>query len=146
MIKNYTSTVPAERSVVSIEKKLVRQKAKNIMKQYGPDGKLDSICFIIEVNGKDMPFKLPAKVNRVQEVLVGLVKRPRKGTLSKVAEQAERTAWKLVADWVDVQMSLIELGQAEFLEIFLPYVYDPSRMQTFFEKIRDGNYKLLPQG
>jgi hypothetical protein len=146
MIKNYTSTVPADHSVVHIERRLVAQKAKNIMKQYGPTGKLDAIAFIVELNGHDMPFKLPAKVEQVYKKLTGAVRRARKGTMARIEDQAERTAWKLMADWVDVQMSLIELDQVEFLEVFLPYVYNPSTQQTFYEKIKGGGYKLLQPG
>src|SRR5574343_614178 len=146
MIKNYTSTVPADRSVSHIERRLVAQKAKNILKQYSPEGKLDAIAFIVEINGKDMPFKLPAKVDQVQKKLSGSVRRARKGTMARITDQAERTAWKLVADRVDVQMSVIELDQVEFLEVFLPYVYDPSTQQTFYARIKTGGYKLLQSG
>ena len=48
-------------------------------------------------------------------------------------------------DWVDVQMTLIELSQAEFMQVFMPYLYDHSKRQTYFEKIREkGFQKLLP--
>jgi hypothetical protein len=144
MIKNYTSTVPAERSVMHIEKRLVAHGAKNILKQYGPTGKLSGVCFIIEVNGQDTPFKIPARVEKAEERLRSQIKKPRAGTMKKIADQAERTAWKIVSDWVDIQMSLIDLDQVELIEVFLPYVYDPSKEQTFFERIKEGGYKLLP--
>ena len=66
--------------------------------------------------------------------------------MSRLMEQAERTAWKFLADWVDIQLGLVELGQGEFLEVFLPYVYDPAKQQTFFERIKESGYKMLPQG
>jgi hypothetical protein len=40
----------------------------------------------------------------------------------------------------------VELGQGEFLEVFLPYVYDPAKEQTFFERIKENGYKMLPEG
>jgi hypothetical protein len=146
MIKNYTSSVPADRSVSYIERKLVAHSARQIMKQYGTEGELAGIYFLIQTGDGEIAYRLPAKVDRVRESLRDKIRRPRKGTLERLNQQAERTAWKLLADWVDVQLSLIELGQAEFLEIFLPYVYDPAKQETFFERIKAGGYKLLPQG
>jgi hypothetical protein len=107
MIKNYTSQVPANRSVNHIEDRLIAHGAINILKLY-EDKKLSGIAFIVNVNGKEMPFRLPARIDRVEKQLRGSVCRPRPGTMDRIANQAERTAWRLLADWIDVQMSLIE--------------------------------------
>jgi len=144
-IKNYTSSVPPERSVTQIEKRLVAHGARNIMKEYGAEGGLAGIAFIVNAHGKDMPFKIPARIDRVEKRLRESVRRPRNGTISRIKDQAQRTAWKILADWVDIQMSLIDLDQVEMLEVFLPFVYDVGRKQTFFEKIKDGNLKLLKE-
>lgn len=148
MIKNYTSTVPPERSIAYIEKRLVKHGAKNIVKRYGASGELAEVWFTLEQkqNGREVPFKLPARVDKVREMLSGKVRKPRRGTMQKVVQQAERTAWKFLADWVDIQLGLVELGQVEFMEVFLPYVYDPAKQQTFFERIKESGFKLLPQG
>ena len=146
MIKNYTSTVPSERSIAHIERRLVEHSARNIMKEYGANGELAGIYFIVQMDGREVPYKLPAKIDRVGEALMKAKRRPRADTRKKVLAQAERTAWKLIADWVDVQMSLIELEQAEFAEVFLPYTYDAGKRETFFERVKAGGYKLLPCG
>ena len=142
MIKNYTSTVPAYRSVNYIEHRLVQHGAKNILKLYD-NKRLSGIAFIITVNGKDMPFRLPARIDRVKKRLEGAVKRARESTMDRIAEQAERTAWKLLSDWVDIQMSLVELDQVEFIEVFMPYIYDHTKEQTFFEKVKKGGFTML---
>ena len=143
MIKNYTSTVPIERSINHIEYQLVAHGAKDIMKRYDSVGRLESICFIIFVSGNNISFKLPAKIDACYEILKAEIKKPRDDTYQKVEKQAERTAWKLVSDWVDIQISMIELQQAEFLEIFLPYAYNPQKQQTFYEQIRESKFLAL---
>jgi hypothetical protein len=143
MVKNYTSEVPAVRSVNHIEAQLVKHGAKNIMKTYNDSKKLSGVAFIISIDGKDTPFKLPARTDRVEVQLRSKVSRPRKGTLDRIKDQAERTAWKLLSDWVDVQMSLIELDQAEIMEVFFPYLYNHEKDQTFFEKMKISGFKLL---
>jgi len=121
---------------------LVKHGAKNILKLYDQQ-KLTGIAFIISIDGRDIPFRLPARVDRVEQRLRKSIKRPRSGTMNKISDQATRTAWRLLSDWVEVQISLIELDQAELIEVFLPYMYDPSKEQTFFEKIKKDGFKLL---
>lgn len=141
-LKNYTSTVPASTSISRIEKMLVDIGAKNINKQY-QNGKLTSLTFLIDVAGQTMIFKLPAKVEVIFKLFWDQVKRPQAGTREKTYQQAERTAWKLLHDWIEIQCSMIHLEQVEFIEIFLPYAYNPESETTFFEQLKQGNFKLL---
>jgi len=138
-IKNYTSTVPYGRSIDHIELKLVRHGAQQITKQYTPTGDLEGVIF--SLNG--ITFKLPARIEKVKDHLMKEYSRPHKGTEEKVREQAKITAWKLLSDWVDVQMSLIELEQAEMMEVFLPYTYNASKNQTLFEFYKLSDFKQL---
>ena len=144
-IKNYTSQQPVMRTIALIEVKLAVSGATQILKEYTPDGKVDSIAFIKRMNGFDMPFKLPAKISECEKILRSRIRKPRKDTMKRISQQAERTAWKLIFDWVDVQMTMIELNQAEFMQVFMPYLYDHSTKQTYFEKMKEkGLQKLLP--
>jgi hypothetical protein len=145
MLKNYTSKVPVSRSIQHIEDCLIKRGAKNIMKMYDGQKRLESLCFIIAIDGKDMPFQLPAKVDNAEMILKAAVRRPNNGTLGRIRIQAERTAWKLQSDWVDIQMSLIELNQVAIMQAFLAYVYFPAQKKTYFEMIKDGGYKLLTE-
>lgn len=146
MLKNYTSSVAVSRSVQHIEDKLVSCGARNILKDYDEKGRISGILFIIEINGRKTPFKLPAKVENVERNLRSMRKKPPKTSqLQEIRLQAERTAWKIISDWVDIQMSLIELDQAEFMEIFLPYAYDGMSKQTYFQMVKENNFKLLPE-
>lgn len=116
------------------------------MKQYGPEGELSDIIFSIPGprNNAPVPIRLPANIEKCRSLLAEQVKRPRKGTMAKIREQAERTAWKLLSDWVDVQISMIRLGQAEPLEVFLPYLFDGHRQETFYASLKANNFKSLP--
>lgn len=119
--------------------------ATSVNKQY-EGKKITSITFLIVVNGTTIPFRLPAKASEVYDVLRDEIKRPRGGTLEKLMEQSERTAWKLVCEWVEIQMSMIKLKQADFIEVFLPYVYDFKSEKTFYQSIKDNGFKQLSSG
>lgn len=142
MVKNYTSSVPASQSVQHIEDILIRNGASLINKMI-ENGKLVGIAFVVSVNGSDLPFRLPARISNVEKVLKAQVKRPRSDTMRNISAQAERTAWKLLSDWVDIQCSLIELQQVKFTEVFLPYIYDQFNKQTYFEKLEQKGFKQL---
>lgn len=148
MLKNYTSSQPASRSIMYIESKLVQHGAMHILKTYSPDGRVASICFTMNIDGNDINFKLPAKIDACEKTLLSnLSARARPETRKKIPQQAERTAWKILQDWVEVQMAMIELSQTEVLEVFLAYVFDTTSQTTFFETIKDRKYKaLLPAG
>jgi hypothetical protein len=141
-IKNYTSGVAADRSVSRIEQFLMEMGVQNINKEY-KDGKLVSIRFLMLVNGQTVPFKLPAKASAVVSAIKKTYKRLTPAIICGIEEQAERTAWKICCDWVEIQATLIKLEQAEFMEVFLPYVYSLEHEQTFFEQLKEKKFKTL---
>lgn len=141
-LKNYTSNVPAGNSMAKIERCIVQAGATDISKKYEQNVCM-AITFRMLVNNNPVFFQLPAKVEACFDVLWKEVKRPRPDTKRLIREQAERTAWKIVCDWVEVQLSMIMLEQADALEVFLPYVYDPATDTTFYNKLKSGGFKAL---
>ena len=146
-LKNYTSTVPANTSMGRIQNSLVQAGATDISMKYDPQTKTCiAITFRMIVSvGIPLFFKLPANVDPCFRILYKQVKRPLSDTKKRTMEQAERTAWKIVSDWVEIQLAMILMEQAEPMQVFLPYVYDPAKDQTFFEMIKEGGFKALPQ-
>lgn len=145
-LKNYTSSVSASRSISRIETKLASHGARQIVKFYDDDNRVSSVAFIMKFDGIEMPYKLPARVAECEKVLKAGIRRPRPDTFKRISDQAERTAWKIVSDWVDAQMAMIELSQVEFMEVFLPYLYSYNKEQTLFESIKERGYKALLPG
>ena len=145
MLKNYTSKVPASTSIAYIERKLVQHGATRILKTYDSDKRVEGICFALPIDGVDVHFKLPARVANCEAVLrANLSSRAQPETVKKVPAQAERTAWKIVSDWIDAQMAMIELAQIEVMEVFMPYIFDGK--QTYYELVKKKGYKALLPG
>ncbi len=142
-IKNYTSTVPYERSIANIERCLAESGANKIMKDY-VGGQCSEIKFSMPINGVEVVFKIPARVGECYKVLESnLGPRARAETKEKLKDQSLRTAWKIVSDWIECQMSMIRLQQIEPLQVFLPYAYDGGSNQTFYEKACDKGINNL---
>jgi hypothetical protein len=144
MLKNYTSEVPASQSLAYIERVLVDMGAQDIVKRYSPEKKVIAVWFNIPRDGKMIPIALPARIEAVMKILMVGRKKVDDNVLARVRDQAERTAWKNVSDWVECQFVMVQLDQVEFLEVFLPYVYDASKQQTLFEHMKSGGFKALP--
>lgn len=143
-LKNYTSTVPALTSIGKIQRVLVEAGATDISQKYDPVTKICiAISFRIKYKDTAMFFQLPAKVSACYEVLFKEVKRPQPDTKKRVFEQAERTAWKIVSDWVEIQLAMIQMEQAEMMQVFLPYAYNPATDTTFYDKMKSSEFKAL---
>jgi len=141
-IKNYTSTVSADRSVSKIEQLLVSAGANNILKGY-EDGDIASISFNIPINGQSFPFKLPSKVEEVKKALCDQLNPRTKSAMEKISGQSKRTAWKLLLDWVEIQVTMIRLNQVEFMEVFMPYLYDMENDRTLYEMAKEKGFQKL---
>lgn len=142
-LKNYTSSVPANRSIGLIEELLINAGATNINKTIGEDKEINGVTFEIPINGKNFIFKLPSKVELVYDRLRKAVRKPTAVALENCKQQAKRTAWKLLYEWVYIQVSMIQINQVEILEVFLPYMYSRLENKTYFETLRDSNYNSL---
>jgi hypothetical protein len=145
-IRNYTSSVPAERSISQIERIIIEMGARNLMKEYDGSGKVDSISFSIKQGEGIVPFKLPAKCGAIKKLLLQGYRRPSKIQEHSAALQAERTAWKNLKEWVELQAVMIKLEQVEFMEVFMPYVYSLQKGKTFYELMKENNFKQLTAG
>lgn len=120
-MKNYTSKVPAERSISQIESLLVRAGARAISKDC-ESGEVVAITFLIDTKGLPVKIRLPANPAAVMAVLRKKTRNLTSKTLKHLEAQSKRTAWRLMLDWCQVQLSLIEMHQAELRQVFMPYI------------------------
>lgn len=142
-IKNYTSSVSADKSILDIERILIQMGARNIAKEYDGFGKVNAISFSIPRGETVVPFKLPAKRDPIKKLFLKQYRRPSKAQEEQCAAQADRTAWKNVKEWVELQATMIKLEQVEFMEVFMPYIYSMERGKTAFELARDNSFQKL---
>ncbi len=143
-IKNYTSQIKAHESLAKIENMLVQIGATDINKQYK-----DKICTGVTCLYYDhqlfqtIPFHFTADTDACFAILWKEVIRPRPETKQNTMEQAARTAWKIVSDLIELQCSMILMGQAKPLQMFLANVYDIKKQETYYDKVMGGEMKLL---
>lgn len=145
-LKNYTTTISSFKTISEIEKILVTNGAKGIMKEYDPEGRIKLLYFLIETSQGDIPYKLPCDYHKIRQALNNLHNEGKiklsKNKLQSI-DHSINVGWRIIKDWIYAQLSLIRIEMTSFEQIFLPYAFDPRTNKTFFEKIKENNYSLL---
>lgn len=115
-ILNYTTKVNPDRTVTEIQKILAAKGALRVSVDYD-GGKVSAVVFALNVTGQTVEFRLPVK----PEGVFAALKKQRVDARYATKEHAESVAWRIVKDWVQAQLALVEAEQAVMAEVFLPY-------------------------
>lgn len=132
-IKNYTTVVDVYKSLGEIQGALAAHGAEKIMIDY-EGGHPKGISFILQTGMGRQGFILPACVEGTLRVF-------ETQRVKADKEQAERTAWRNVRDWVLAQIALVESCDIPMEQPFLPYLADRNG-QTLFEAFSSGTLML----
>jgi len=140
-LKNYTTKVPANRSVQEIQDMLQKAGANGILLEYEKGtGRIAGLSFQIEFDKRRMGFKLPLNWRNAQEVL-----KNEGNNRASDDDYAYRVAWRILRDWVDVQVALIAIKQVQLQEVFLPYAIQKNG-NTVYKNMLEGGSLFLGDG
>lgn len=143
MIKNYTTKVPVNKTIMEIEYLLSKYGATDILKKY-ENGQVIAIMFRVQIKGQYFPYKLPLEEAKISEIFRKAVEKgeiPKKFIKDK--EQSRRTGFRIIKDWIDSQMSLVEINLVELEEVLLPYMYDEKQDKTVYELFKEKGFDKL---
>jgi hypothetical protein len=161
ILKNYTSNVPASTTIFRIQQFLIKSGVSQLSMDYGLNGEVVAVTFSIQIeaNRRPISIRLPANTEGAHEALWmdyldGDKERDRHDGDKEAAygsrkrllrssfkEQASRTAWRVVQDWVEIQLSMIAMKQADFMQVFLPYAWDGK--QSYYQRLKTGGFAAL---
>ncbi|MCM1564908.1 MAG: hypothetical protein NC238_02930 [Dehalobacter sp.] len=128
---NYTTKIDVHTTLGEIQKTLVEHGARKIMQDFDEKGRIKSLNFSMMTPQGEAGFRLPANVPQAFEVL----KQQKKQGKIKIVpdyDQAERVAWRILKDWIEAQMAILETEMVQMEEIFFPYMLDRSG-KTFYQ-------------
>lgn len=152
-ILNYTTKIDPDKTASEIARCLSSHGAQAVMTEYDKEeGFVTSLSFKIEISGHPVGFRLPCDWRPVQAILVKGKKRPSEYDKDRRARfdsdwklQSVRTSWRIVKDWVEAQMALVECQMVTTQEVFLPYaVMQDGR--TLSEHVESNPGFLLGEG
>lgn len=140
-IMNYTTKIDAHRTVGEIQRTLAKIGASNVSVDYS-DGEPASLLFLLNLKDKYFSFRMPANWRGIYTLLVNdsMVAKALKTEL-----QARNVAWRILQDWVESQLALIEAQLATPVEIFLPYLVAKDGL-TLYQLLGDDRIKLIADG
>jgi len=137
-LKNYTTKVPAARSVQEIQDMLQKHGASGILTEFEQGtGRISGLAFQMVIGEQKIAFKLPLNWRAAQKVMAK-EGNPR----ASDDDYSYRVAWRILRDWVDVQMALVEIEMAQMQQIFLPYAIQRGG-KTLYENILENPQILL---
>jgi hypothetical protein len=136
MILDYTTSIPAERSIMEVQKNLSSHGAGKIMTEYDGAGIAESLSFQVVVGGNPIAYRLACNWRKIQKIMEGTRVR---GKFD--AKQSQRIAWRIIKDWVEAQMAIIEAEQATLDQVFLPYAIT-NHGDTVYERVKTEGYLL----
>ena len=115
-ILNYTTKVPAAKSISQIVQLLVRKGCRSVTQEFGAGAKVTAVRFVMLVGRSNVQFLLPSDVEGVFNHM-----KQHAPPRFRSREQAERVSWRIIKDWVEAQLALHESGQADLSQLFMPY-------------------------
>lgn len=137
---NYTTQIDVEKTISEIQKLLSSHGAQKIMTDY-EDGYVKALSFLIMVNDKPIGFRLPTDWKPVLQVMEE--QRVTRKLLTQ--DQAVRVAWRIVKNWIEAQMAIIDTKMVRIQDVFLPYAVTKSG-HTLAEKFNTDHNNLLGTG
>lgn len=140
-ILNYTTKIDAAKTAGEVQTILAKAGASAVAMQFGAGGRPTAIAFTAKTPFGMREFTLPVHVEKVRAVLL----RQRVASSLSSPEQAERVAWRIVKDWVEAQLAIIQTEMVTLDMVMLPYMRTDNG-GTVFEQYTEQQQKLLEAG
>jgi hypothetical protein len=132
---NYTTKVSAITTIAQIQGILVKHGATDTLTQF-EGGRVKALSFKVNTPQGPLAITLPVDVAATQRVL--------KRTAPRSfwdEDHARDVAWRIIKDWIEAQMAILETEMVTMAEIFLPYVVTNDG-RTVFDRLKDTSFQI----
>lgn len=119
---NYTTKIDPDKTASEISKCLSMHGASAVMTEYDPvEGQVIALSFKVKMGEREIAFRLPSDWKPVLKVLEQQWNQRKIGGPRPDKYQAVRVSWRIIKDWVEAQMALVETQMVTTAQVFLPY-------------------------
>jgi hypothetical protein len=118
---NYTTTIDPDKSAIECIGRLAAHGAEAIGITYD-HGLPTGVHFQIGTPWGQRSYSLPVNMDGTHKALQRAANRGRIPPRYATLEQARRVSWRVLKDWLEAQLALIEAGVAEMSQVMLPYM------------------------
>lgn len=119
---NYTTSVEADKTAIECIGILTRHGATKIGISVGEDRQPDGLDFLIRTPFGMRAYSLPINTPGTEKALLKAWREHRIEPRFKEPAQARRVAWRVLKDWLEAQLAMIEAGAVELPQVMLPYM------------------------
>ena len=128
----------ASKTVGAIQSLRGKRKAKEVLRRY-TDGLRSALIVSIEIGGETVRDSLPCRWQAIHKIL----QREARESRHKTESHAVNVGWRVIKDWIEAQLALIDTGMLDIGEVVLPYhlidtestVYDRAKIAWFLMRL-----------
>lgn len=134
---NYTTRVPVESTAVEVVGMLSRHGASMVGQEFDGHGKPTGVQFIIDTEFGKRQYRLPVNV---PGVFAALKRAQAAGQIVGYyvkQDQAERVAWRVIKDWLEAQIAMIEAQVISLEQVMLPYMLIDAHTSVWDKYVQD---------
>jgi hypothetical protein len=142
---NYTTTIDPDKSAIECIAILTRHGASKIGISVGEDKTPDGLEFVIRTPFGPRGYSMPVNIAGTEKALLKAWRDGRIERRFKEPAQARRVAWRVLKDWLEAQMALIESGAVDLPQVMLPYMM-VSENRTLYGAWVEDETKALERG
>jgi hypothetical protein len=142
---NYTTVIDPQKSAGECVAMLARHGVTALGQTFDGKGVPTGLTFQIMTPWGMRQYSLPINVTGTNAALAKAYSKRLIPLRYANLEQAQRVAWRVMRDWLEVQLALINAGVAELNQVMLPYMHaDPG--VTVYEKYVQNEQAALEPG
>lgn len=119
---NYTTSIDADKSAMECIAILTKHGASKIGISVGEDRQPDGLDFVIRTPFGLRGYSLPVNIPGTEKALMAAWRARKIEPRFKEPAQARRVAWRVLKDWLEAQLALIEAGAVDLPQVMLPYL------------------------
>ena len=151
LLLNYTTTIPVSKTLGEIQKLLAEAGADHFSVRYGKGAVPVGVVFAMQTAQGALDYRLPVDAEKVLAMLecasnewvrvkkkysYGSERRRRVPQSHVTPEHAAQVGWRVIKDWLEAQVALIQIGLVSLDEVMLPYQLTADGM-TIYELARE---------
>lgn len=141
----YTTTIAVEKTLGEIQAMLARGKARSITVDYDGAGNPTAISFVVETSFGERAFELPANCEGVWRTLTRQHQQGRVARRFATREQAARVGWRIIRNWLEAQLAMIEVGLMSLEQVMLAHMLVGPDQRSLYAAMQERQM-ALPAG
>lgn len=129
-VLNYTTKVPVERTINEITRILTKRGVRSVHLDYD-DQRPIALAFTVKTPAGERDFRLPCNIEAIHRLLAADATAGKIPQRQATKEHAFAVGWRIIKDWLEAQMSLIDVELVSLEEVMLPYLLN-DRGETLY--------------